>query len=1169
MKPSANEFIVHRSLPRYGLAVLTASIALGAALLLEHFQFRPPASLLLLLAVAIASWYGGRGPGVVAAILSSVAYYWYFVEPVRTIYIYLSEVPRFVTFIAFAALLSWFGAVRRRAEASLRERAALLDLTHDTIFAMNMDGVIRYWNHGAQERYGWTAEQAVGSNVHELLKTVFPAPLDEIKAEVTRAGRWEGELRHARKDGTHLVVASRWSLERDDHGAPAAIMETNNDVTERKRAEEALRRLNRELRAISNCNQALLRATDEQSLLNEICRIAHEEAGYQMAWVGYAEHDEAKSVRPVAWAGVEEEYFANLGVTWADTERGHGPTGTAIRSGKTCSIHDFATDLGMVPWRGRALQEDYCSGIALPLKDENANTFGSFAVYSDQPNEFTPEEIRLLEELAGDMAYGIVNLRSQVTRKQALQEVTLLSFALNTVREAAYLIDDSGRYHYVNDEGCRALGYTRAQLLGMSVTDIDPQFPAELWSDHWRDLKEHRSLSFESSHRTRAGRIFPVEISANYFEYGGRAYNLGLVRDISERKLAEQELRRSEAWLAQTQAMTRTGSVVFDSRTGDALYLSDEWYRVFGFDPARDRSDAWERRWERIHPEDRAKWKATIQKSLEEQSEWELEARLLIPDGSIKNVHVKAHPVVGPSGDVEQFVGSITDITERKRAEEIIRRQEIELRQVLDLTPLLVAVLGPDRERVYANRPALDYFGLTLEEWMSISDPFCFYHPDDRELIARYVYRGDEVQHEFEARFRKSDGSYRWFLFRDNPVRDEEGCITRWYFSATDIEERKRAEEKLRQSEEELRQLVDVIPQQVFVFDADWSPVFANRRELEYTGLSSQEIRSKDAVAQTFHPEDLKKLEVARERALADGVSFEMEARIRGKNGQYRWLLIQDNPLRDEQGRILRWYGTRTDIEDRKRAEDARSKAQADLAHVNRVNLLGELAASISHELNQPIAATILNASLALQWLDRDPPDLAQIRHRATQIIEMGELASGIIDRLRSLYKKEPPKREPTSVNDVIGEMVVLLRGEAMRHAVSVRADLADSLPIILADRVQIQQVLMNLMLNSIEAMKDTGGILTVKSQYNENGQIEISVHDTGPGLPPGKAGQIFDAFFTTKPKGSGMGLAISKSIVESHGGRIWANGNGGRGATFHFTLPSATVEADVPANVK
>jgi signal transduction histidine kinase len=233
------------------------------------------------------------------------------------------------------------------------------------------------------------------------------------------------------------------------------------------------------------------------------------------------------------------------------------------------------------------------------------------------------------------------------------------------------------------------------------------------------------------------------------------------------------------------------------------------------------------------------------------------------------------------------------------------------------------------------------------------------------------------------------------------------------------------------------------------------------------------------------------------------------------------------------------------------------------------VNLLGELAASISHELNQPIAATILNASLALQWLDRDPPDLAQIRHRATQIIEMGELASGIIDRLRSLYKKEPPKREPTSVNDVIGEMVVLLRGEAMRHAVSVRADLADSLPIILADRVQIQQVLMNLMLNSIEAMKDTGGILTVKSQYNENGQIEISVHDTGPGLPPGKAGQIFDAFFTTKPKGSGMGLAISKSIVESHGGRIWANGNGGRGATFHFTLPVATVEADVPANVK
>jgi signal transduction histidine kinase len=202
-----------------------------------------------------------------------------------------------------------------------------------------------------------------------------------------------------------------------------------------------------------------------------------------------------------------------------------------------------------------------------------------------------------------------------------------------------------------------------------------------------------------------------------------------------------------------------------------------------------------------------------------------------------------------------------------------------------------------------------------------------------------------------------------------------------------------------------------------------------------------------------------------------------------------------------------------------------------------------------------------------LRWLQRDPPDLTQVRKGTESIIEAGTLASEIIDRLRSLYKKSPPKRELVAVNDVIGEMVVLLRSEASEHAVSIRTDLAADLPKTIADRVQLQQVLMNLMLNGIEAMKETGGVLTVKSQMSEDGQIQISVHDTGPGLPLGEADQIFDAFFTTKPQGSGMGLAISKSIVESHAGRIWASGNNGRGASFHFALPAAPAETNPPVD--
>jgi C4-dicarboxylate-specific signal transduction histidine kinase len=267
--------------------------------------------------------------------------------------------------------------------------------------------------------------------------------------------------------------------------------------------------------------------------------------------------------------------------------------------------------------------------------------------------------------------------------------------------------------------------------------------------------------------------------------------------------------------------------------------------------------------------------------------------------------------------------------------------------------------------------------------------------------------------------------------------------------------------------------------------------------------------------------------------------------------------------VRDKHGKIVKWCGAGTDIEDRKHAEQLR----ADLTHASRVSTMGEMVASISHELAQPIQITTAHAKASLRWLQRDPPEVTEARKGTEKIIEAGALASEIIHRLRSLYKKSSPKRELVAINEVIAEMAGMLRSEARRHGVSIRTDLKDDLPMTVADRVQIQQVLMNLMLNGIEAIKDSGGAVTLKSQLGEDGQIEISIHDTGPGLPMGNADQIFDAFFTTKQEGSGMGLAISKSIVESHGGRIWANCDSERGATFHFTLPAAPAETNPPTN--
>jgi PAS domain S-box-containing protein len=369
----------------------------------------------------------------------------------------------------------------------------------------------------------------------------------------------------------------------------------------------------------------------------------------------------------------------------------------------------------------------------------------------------------------------------------------------------------------------------------------------------------------------------------------------------------------------------------------------------------------------------------------------------------------------------------------------------------------------------------------------------------------------------------------------------------------------------LQSSEDRLRLVIDTIPTFAWTALPDGSEDFVTRHWHEYSGLSAKESVG-EGWEVAVHPADLKRHLEKWRTSLASGEPFENEVRYRrSADGQYRWFLSRAVPLRDAQGKIVEWYGISTDIEDRKRAEEERERLRADLAHVNRVSMLGELAASVSHELRQPIAAAMTDAKTCVRWLKRDPPSVEEATAAAMRIVNDGSHATEIIERLRSLYKKDLPERELVEVNEIIRAMFELLRAEANQYAISIRTDLVADLPKITADRVQLQQVFMNLILNAIEAMKETGGVLTVKTQLGD-GQLLISVSDTGVGLPKGKTEQIFEAFFTTKPQGSGMGLSISRSIVESHGGRLWAMANNGRGATFHFTLPTAAETLQVPA---
>jgi PAS domain S-box-containing protein len=757
--------------------------------------------------------------------------------------------------------------------------------------------------------------------------------------------------------------------------------------------------------------------------------------------------------------------------------------------------------------------------------------------------------------------------------------------------------------------------------------------------------------------------------------------------DIEDRKRAEDALRASERNLIQI--INTIPTAAWSTRPdGYCDFLSDRWLDYAGF--TLEQAIGWN--WAAaIHPEDAAALGEYWRACLASGTPVDTEARMRRFDGEYRWFLFRANPLRDASGGIVKWYGTNVDIEDRKRADEALQASERNLVQIINTIPTTAWSTRPDGYCDFLSDRWLDYAGFTTEEalgwnWGTVI------HPDDAKGLIDYwqgcLASGTPV--DTEARMRRFDGEYRWFLFRANPLRDASGTIVKWYGTNVDIEDRKQADYALRASEHNLSLIINTIPMLAWSTRPDGFCDFLNQRWLEYAGMSAEEARGW-AWAAAIHPDDAQELGDYWQAALSTGTPVDTEVRMRRFDGEYRWFLFRANPLHDESGNVVRWYGTNVDIEDRKRAveelrrsevllaegqrvsqtgsfywrvdtdeirsseelyrileldrdtpltfarlaaqvhpediaslneqvaqarnrgvaldtevrlkvaggavkylrmtadgaltrdgeleyvgaiqdvterrrsEEALANVRSELAYMTRVASMGALTASIAHEVNQPLSGIITNANTCLRMLAADPPNIEGAVETARRTIRDGNRASEVISRLRALFAKKSTGTEPVDLNEATREVIALSVNELQRNRVSLRTEFASDLPLITGDRIQLQQVILNLLMNASAAMsavEDRPRRLVIRTERDAADSVRLSVQDAGVGITAEDSDRLFEAFYTTKSTGMGIGLSVSRSIIENHEGRLWATANEGPGATFSFSIPRTHASA-------
>jgi PAS domain S-box-containing protein len=569
--------------------------------------------------------------------------------------------------------------------------------------------------------------------------------------------------------------------------------------------------------------------------------------------------------------------------------------------------------------------------------------------------------------------------------------------------------------------------------------------------------------------------------------------------------------------------------------------------------------------WQKVHHPDHVDGVVErIRQSFETGTPWEDTFPLRGRDGNYRWFLSRALPIRGETGDVVRWFGTNTDITEQIEAERALRDSEARFRDLADNISQFAWTADQAGGIYWYNKRWFDYTGTTLDEmqgwgWQTV------HHPDHVDRVVQHIRKSFETGTPWEDTFplRGRDGSYRWFLSRALPIRSQIGEIIRWFGTNTDITEQIEAEQALRELNDKLEQRVEsetrerlrvwnVSQDLLVVTDSEGNYLSINPAWHAVLGWPEPELLGKN-FQWLLHPDDQERT-LATMVPLREGRRIEQfENRLRHNDGSYRWLSWTAVP----DGGLI--YGFGRDVTDLKHAEERLDEARRQLAQVTRRTTLAAMTASIAHEINQPLGAIVMSGSASLRMLGAPEPDLDQVRAALRRIVEDGQRASGILANIRAMFRSDPQEGIPLSVNDLVRDVLALVRSELERHRVARDESLADDLPAIVGERVSLQQVLLNLIMNAVEAMSsltDRTRQLSVTTERDESGGVMIVVADNGTGIDPQNMHRIFDAFFSTKTEGMGMGLSICQSIVEAHSGRLWAEPNAPHGSIFTLQLP-------------